>query len=57
MEAKEKLKQEINSAWFMLQDSKSRYDEDSKQVCMWRSLWYAYQESFKIVYGEEYIHD
>lgn len=54
MTAKEKLKQEINLAWLMLQEAKIMYDDDSKEVCMWRSLWYAYQESFKIVYGEEY---
>ena len=57
MEAKQRLKQEINSAWLMLQDSESRYDDDSKEVCMWRSLWYAYHTAFKIVYGEEYNHD
>lgn len=57
MTAKEKLKKEIDFAWLMLQEAKSMYNDDSKEVCMWRSLWYAYQDAFKIVYGEEYNND
>ena len=56
MEAKEKLKKEIDSAWTMLQYYESIDSDDSKDVRMWRHLWYAYSESFKIVYGEEYSH-
>ena len=57
MEAKERLKQEINLAWNILQFYKSMYDDDSKYVLMWRSRWYAYYDAFKIVYGDEYYHD
>ena len=57
MEAKEKLKQEIKLSWDMLQFYKSKHNDDSKELCMWRARWSAYEEAFKIVYGEEYIYD
>lgn len=57
MTAKEKLKQEIKLSWDMLQFYKSMHNDDSKDVCMWRHIWYAYCDAFKIVYGEEYNHD